>query len=529
VRVPKGYIAIILHAHLPFVRHPEYEEFLEEDWLYEAITETYLPLLEMMDGLTRDNVYWRLTMSLTPPLCSMLQDPLLRSRYLRTLDKQLALCELELERTKYDPPQFALAQYYKDLLSRRKWQFKDYYQQDLITAFRRHQDAGNLEIITCAATHGLLPLMKDQPQTIRAQIQIAKDNYRECFGRDPRGIWLPECAYFSGLEFYLREAEIRWFVLDTHALLYSKPASQCGPYAPVFTPEGPAAFARDPESGHQVWSAQLGYPGDPWYRDFYRDLGFDLPWEYVRPFIQPNGERKFTGLKYHRITGKSEWKEWYVPEIARERAAEHAGNFLFNRTKQVEHLSAHLPQAPIVVSPYDAELFGHWWFEGPQFLDFFFRKCAYDQDVIQTITPSEYLTKYPTLQVVEPAASSWGANGFYEVWVSADNHWIYPHLHKAADDMIRLAARYRNNTDPLFERAMSQLARELLLAQSSDWAFIMKTHTAVPYAVKRTKEHLLRFRRLAEQLEQGWVDERFLSLLEHRDNIFPRLHWRHFL
>lgn len=527
--MPKGYIALVLHAHLPFVRHPEHEEFLEEDWLYEAITETYLPLLEMMDGLSREGIYWRLTMSMTPPLCAMLRDPLLQSRYVRTLNKQLALCELELQRTKYDPPQLALAHYYKDLFSKRKWQFEECYHRDLVSAFRRHQDAGNLEIITCGATHGYLPLMQEHPQAIRAQIQIAKDHYRECFGRDPRGIWLPECAYFPGLESFLREAEIRWFVLDTHALLHSRPGAQCGPYAPVFTPEGPAAFARDTESGHQVWSAQQGYPGDPWYREFYRDLGYDLPLDYVRPFIQPNGERKFTGIKYHRITGKSDWKEWYVPSIARERAAEHAGNFLFNRTKQVEHLSAHLPQTPIVLSPYDAELFGHWWYEGPQFLDFFFRKCACDQDVIQTITPSEYLGKFPTLQVVEPGASSWGANGFYEVWVGPSNHWIYPHLHKAADDMIRLAARYRDNTHPLYERAMAQLARELLLAQSSDWAFIMKTGTTVPYAVKRTKDHILRFRRLAEQLENGWVDETFLSLLESRDNIFPHLHWRHYL
>jgi 1,4-alpha-glucan branching enzyme len=527
--MPQGYVSLILHAHLPFVRHPEYETFLEEDWLYEAITETYIPLITMMDGLMRDGIDFRLTMSMTPPLCAMLRDPLLQERYIRELNKLIELTEKEIDRTRHGEAHIyhEVAWFYHHRLKHCRHVFCDQYHRDLVSAFRKFQDAGKLEIITCAATHGFLPLMMEYPQAVRAQIMVARDSYRECFGRDPRGIWLPECAYVPGLEKFLQEAEIRWFLLDTHGIMFAEPRPRRGIYAPIFTKSGPAAFGRDVESSKQVWSSQEGYPGDPHYRDFYRDIGYDLDFDYIKDYIQPNGLRKFTGLKYHRITGKTSYKEVYRPQVARERAAEHAGNFMFNREKQIEYLHGVLGIEPIVVAPYDAELFGHWWFEGPDFLDFFFRKAAYDQKTFTTITPSEYLQAYPTQQLAQPAASSWGNKGYWEVWLEGSNAWIYPHLHVAAQRMIDLARDYKD-CHGLVDRAMKQAARELLLAQSSDWAFIMKTGTMVPYAVKRTKDHILRFTRLHDQIRAGQIDERFLANCEWRDNIFPNIHWRHY-
>jgi 1,4-alpha-glucan branching enzyme len=525
---PQGYLAMVLHAHLPFVRHPEHEDFLEEDWLYEGITETYIPLVNMMDGLLNDGVDFRLTMSLTPPLCSMLLDPLLQDRYVRTLDRLLELCRKEIDRTRFDHAFHELAWFYHNRLLNCREVFCDKYGKNLIGAFRKFQDAGKLEIMTCAATHGYLPLMTENPESIRAQIMIARDHYRECFGRDPRGIWLPECAYVPGIDKFLQEAEIRWFVTDAHGVMFAEPRPQYGIYAPVFTRSGPAAFGRDMESSKQVWSAEEGYPGDGDYRDFYRDVGFDLEYNYIRPYIQPNGTRKFTGLKYHRITGRTNQKEAYRPWAARERAAQHAGNFMHNREKQIEHLHGALGIEPLVLSPYDAELFGHWWYEGPEFLNFLLRKINYDQSVFKTITPSEYLRRNDTQQLATPAASSWGNKGYWEVWLEASNAWIYPHLHLAASRMTELARQFRDCYG-LTDRAMKQAARELLLAQSSDWAFIMKTGTMVPYAVKRTKDHILRFTRLYEQIKSNTIDEAFLSNCEWRNNIFPNIHWKHYI
>lgn len=523
-----GYLSLILHAHLPFVRHPEYDDFLEEDWLYEAITETYIPLINVMDGLLTDGVDFRLTMSLTPPLCGMLRDSLLQERYVRYLEKLIELTKKEIDRTRFDKPFNDLAWFYHNRLQDCRYVFCEKYGRNLINAFRKFQDAGKLEIITCAATHGFLPLMMDYPEAVRAQIMVARDDYRECFGRDPRGIWLPECAYVPGVDKFLQDAEIRWFVLDTHGVLFAEPKPQLGVYAPMFSRSGPAAFGRDMESSRQVWSAEEGYPGDPDYRDFYRDVGWDLEYDYIRPYIQPNGARKFTGIKYHRITGRNYHKEVYVPWVARERAAQHAGNFLFNREKQIEHLAGALKIKPIVIAPYDAELYGHWWFEGPDFLNFLLRKIAYDQNVFKTITPSEYLMYHNTHQVGVPCASSWGHQGHWEVWLEGSNNWIYPHLHVAAGRMTEMARRF-SDCYGITERAVKQAARELLLAQSSDWAFIMKTGTMVPYAVKRTKDHIMRFTKIYEQTMAGHIDESFLSNCEWRDNIFPNINWKHYL
>ena len=525
--MPQGYVALILHAHLPFVRHPEYEEFLEEDWLYEAITETYIPLIKAMEGLVRDGVDFRLTMSLTPPLCSMLLDPMLQERYVKHISRLIELTGKEIERTKWDQPFHELAWFYHNRFKDARTMFCDGYGRNLVGAFRKFQELGKLEIITCAATHGFLPLMQEHPQSVRAQIMIARDHYRQCFGCDPRGIWLPECAYVPGIEDFLQEAEIRWFIMDTHGIMFGNPRPRYGIYAPVYTPAGVAAFGRDAESSMQVWSAEQGYPGDCEYRDFYRDVGFDLDFEYIKPYIHPDGIRCFTGVKYYKITGRTAHKQPYNRHRALEKAASHAGNFMFNREKQIEHLYGVMRREPLIISPYDAELYGHWWFEGPEFLDYFMRKVAYDQRVFKLITPSEYLRMFPTQQIVTPSASSWGNKGYWEVWLEGSNAWIYPHLHVAAGRMTELVRHFQRD-DPLSQRALRQAARELLLAQASDWAFIMKTGTTVPYAVKRTKDHILRFTRLYEQIKSGRIDEPWLASVEWRDNIFPDLNCQYY-
>jgi len=532
-----GYLALVLHAHLPYVRHPEYEDFLEEDWLYEAITETYLPLLDVLYGLADDGVEFQLTMSLTPPLCHMLRDGLLQERYVRYLERAIELAHKEVERTAGDARLSEITRFYVDRLEHARHSYQERWKRDLVTAFKVLQDRGVLEIITCAATHGFLPLMESFPEAMRAQIFIARDHYRETFGRDPRGIWLPECAYVASLDEILREANLRWFVLDAHGLMYGFPRPRYAIFTPCFTPAGPAAFARDRESSRQVWSAEEGYPGDPAYRDFYRDIGFDLPAEYLRPFIGADGHRKFTGLKYHRITGRTGEKDLYNRSWAMGAADHQAGHFMASRATQIAGLRTNMNVDPIVLSPFDAELFGHWWFEGPEFLNLFIRKAAYDQQEFRFTTPGNYLETHPTHQLVKPSASSWGHLGYWEVWLEESNSWIYPHLHVAARRMTEMARLHSDRTPlnehhaaltPLLDRALRQMARELLLAQSSDWAFLMKTGTARNYATKRTKDHILRFTRLYDQVRAQVIDIGFLENCEWRDNIFPTLDWRYY-
>ena len=520
----QSYFSLVLHAHLPYVRHPEHEHFLEENWLYEAITETYLPLIQIMDGWLRDGMDTRLTLTLSPTLCSMLLDPLLQDRYVRHLQGLLELVEKELVRTHWDKAFHPLALMYQQRFnSLRETYFA--YGRNMVGAFRKFQELGKLEIITSAATHALLPLLANHPPSIRAQILVARDHYRHCFGCEPRGIWLPECAYVDGVETVLQEANIRWFIIDTHGLLHARPRPRYGVFAPIFTPNGIAAFGRDLESARQVWSKDEGYPGDPRYRDFYRDIGFDLDYDYVKPHMPAAGQRTFTGIKYHAITGDEE-KAVYERPTALRTAAEHAQHFLDERVKQARRLTGIMDCPPLVLSPYDAELFGHWWYEGPEFLDYFIRKTYYDQQLIRLTTPGEYLRAHPTHQVARPSASSWGEEGYWKVWLNETNEWIQPHLSVAQERMTALAQRYPKSSG-LIERALKQTARELLLAQSSDWPFILRTGTSPEYARRRVKDHLLRFIALHEQLTATQVDEEWLGRVEAMDNIFPDVDYRY--
>ena len=525
--MPVGYWCPVLHAHLPYVRHPEHEEFLEEDWFFEALTETYIPLVIVLDGLLADGVDYRLTMTLSPPLLSMMGDELLRRRYHRYLDRLVALAEREIGRTSKQDPRFTdLARTYLHDLIRIRRVFREQYGSDVVRAFRAHRDTGRLEIITCGATHGFLPLM-GVPQAVRAQIQVAAAHYRKTLSADPVGIWLPECGYMPGHEAYLREEGIRFSFLESHGLTEAHPRPSHGVLAPIMSPGGVAFFGRDMESSRQVWSAESGYPGDYDYREFYKDIGWELPLDYLGDVV-PDGLRKNVGIKYYRVTGKVGLgdKQPYDRPRALEKAALHAGHFLENRQRQVQAHAGSMKQPPLVVSPYDAELFGHWWFEGPDFLNYLFRKMHFDQDVIKPITPSEFLERHPYLEVAQPPFSTWGAKGYAEVWLNPGNDWIYPHLDMAAERMVELARRFHAPGD-LERRALHQAARELLLAQASDWAFIMKTNTTVEYAKKRTRDHIARFTYLYRALVgEVMLEEPIVREFEDRDNIFPDVDYR---
>jgi len=522
----KGYLCLVLHSHLPFVRHPEHEDFLEEDWLYEAITETYIPLLWVYEKLVEDGIDFRITMSMTPTLISMLTDSLLQDRYAKHINQLIELSHKEIERTSWQPQFQRLAIMYLNHFCRARDTFEKYH-RNLVIAFKNLQDLGKLEIITCGATHGYFPLMDSCKESVRAQLKVAVAHYESNFGRKPRGIWLPECGFTPGHDELFKEAGIKYFFTDSHGVLHGTPRPKYGVFAPVYCKNtGVACFGRDLESSKQVWSSVEGYPGDYNYREFYRDIGFDLEFDYIKPYIHPDGVRINTGIKYYRISDPSGEKQPYVPEWARDKAADHAGNFLFNRQRQVEYLFDLMQKKPIIISPYDAELYGHWWFEGPQWLDLLIRKTACDQDIVKMITPSEYLEENRRNQVIVPSMSSWGWKGYSEMWLQGSNDWVYRHLHGSADRMTELAKTYPETTNGLVRRALNQALRELLLAQSSDWAFILGTGTHISYAVARTKDHLLRFNRLYEEIKANSIDEEWLADIEYKDNLFPEIDYR---
>jgi 1,4-alpha-glucan branching enzyme len=523
-----GYLCLVLHAHLPFVRHPEFPDFLEEDWLFEAISETYLPLIELCRRLLEEEVPVRLTVSITPTLAAMLEDPLLQHRYLRHIERLCDLSAREVERTRWLPEFHGSAVRYHQIFTRCRELYADRYRRDLIRPLRGLQEAGALEIITSGATHGFLPLMLERKNLWRAQVLTAVQEHRRHFGRPPRGIWLPECGYDPGVEAVLKEAGLSFFFTEAHGVRNATPRPRYGVYAPILSPSGVAVFGRDLESARQVWCSWLGYPGDFDYREFYRDIGWDLDYEYIRPYLHEPGDRTSLGIKYYRITGPTTEKEPYDFERARSKAVEHARHFLSCRRDQTERLAAWMKRPPLVVAPYDAELFGHWWYEGPIWLEHLFRGMA-SEDGCAPILPSDYLAESPPLQVATPSLSSWGLKGYAEHWLDPSNDWLYPHLHLAGERMIELANRHRGGTgNGLIDRALRQAGRELLLAQSSDWAFILKAGTATEYAARRSREHIISFTALYQSILSGRVDEQLVRKLEERNNLFPNLDYRVF-
>src|SRR5438045_4264943 len=236
----------------------------------------------MMGRLVNDPVPFKLTMSITPTLAAMLKDDLLQKRYLEHVDLLIHLVARERKRNRDNPRLKELAYFYWNLFKPTRRFFVEEWKRDLLGAFRHLRDTGSLKIVASAATHGLLSLLQQQSsKTARAQVLIGRDVYVDLVGGQPSGFWLPECAYAPELDPVLQEANIRWFVLDAHGLLFGNPQPRRAIFSPCYTRAGPAAFARDRDSSRQVWSAHGGYPGDPAYREFYRDIGFDLPLEHL--------------------------------------------------------------------------------------------------------------------------------------------------------------------------------------------------------------------------------------------------------
>jgi len=516
----RGHLVLFLHAHLPYVRHPAHEDFLEEDWLYEAITDTYIPLLAVAERWQRDGIRARVTLSISPTLLEMLRDDLLVGRYARRLGRLLDLAESEVRRNANDERFRFTAEMYRDRIADALHRFETRYSRDLVATFKSLQDAGILEVVTSCATHAFLPCF--DAGYARAQIRIGAKCYREHFGRNPPGMWLPECGFVPGIDALLAEEGITYFFVDSHGVEYADPPPIFGTYSPIVCPSGVFAFPRDSQSSARVWSAEWGYPGDGRYREFYRDIGHDLDQPSIAPFRLADGSRRNVGLKYYRVTGRNvplHEKQPYDRGAALEAAGEHANAFVSGRATQIEYWRSVLERPPVVAAPYDAELFGHWWFEGPEFLDVVVRRVACDQRAYRLSSPTDVMDSGLDFQVAMPAASSWGAYGHGNTWLNDTNDWIWPHLHRATAEMAKIA-RDHANAKGLERRALDQLGREVLLASASDWPFMITMGTTVQYAETRIRTHLNRANRLLDQIRAHAIDEEWLTMVELHDNIF---------
>ncbi len=508
----KGKLALVLHAHLPYVRSAK-PGSLEEDWFFQALLECYLPLLDILEKARKaKGQHPKLTISLSPTLLSMLDDEELKKRFPQWISVRLNILKEVNIRQK------VAADYLHQNIQKQleSWRL---YEGNLISRFANLKNHGIIDILTCAATHGYLPLLRENPETIIGQFKTAIREHIRLFEESPLGIWLPECAYYEGLDHLMIQSGLRYAVLDGHGLLNAKPRPRYGLYAPICSKNGVAFFGRDGNSTLPVWSAKQGYPGDPEYREFHRDLGWDLSIEKLQKIgIQ---ESRPLGLKLNKVTSQTtplDKKDIYNQNLALKKVKEHAKDYLRGRKKQIDKIVLEMKASPMLVAPFDAELFGHWWFEGPYFLSELFKQAKKEE--IEFTTLKDFLISQQKIQLCEPCPSSWGQGGFHHYWLNETNAWVVNEWSKAGSVMVEKCSIKSSKESNI--RILHQAAKELLLSQSSDWSFILKAGTTTELALNRINLHLKRFWNLIKALEANpSMSESELRKIEMEDCLFP--------
>ncbi|MCS7165603.1 MAG: DUF1957 domain-containing protein [Candidatus Calescibacterium sp.] len=509
----KGIILFVLHSHLPLLYYPEYRESLEERWLYEAVRESYIPLLLVFEEIYTKYRYVGITISFSGSLLTMLTNDFFKERIHRHLKKTVELGEKEIQRTK-NTLFYKNAEFLYNRFSTILKKFEDL-NGDILKAYRDLAQKGAIQIITSNLTHCISPFyFVDQASLKLLEVQFYKavSNFVDYFGFQPEGIWLPECAYLPQLDKILKKYNIKYTFLEGHGIIFSRDVCKYGTFMPYITRDGLIVFGRDFESSKQVWSAKEGYPGDFWYREFYKDIGYDLDYEYIKEYIHESGVRVDTGYKYYRITGVDvplSSKEIYDPDFAMKKSFEHAANFIFNRERQSEYwhdnLKTGLPLS--IVAMYDTELFGHWWFEGPTFLKNILQLLQEEpRYLVGVLTVSDYLKILENnnfkFEVIEPNSSTWGWKGYFEYWLNGSVDYMYRHIHvntRSFFDMIyRKREQIENNEK--YRNIVEIGITELLQAQCSDWPFIVFTGQVSQYGHTRFKEHILNIMKINRAL-----------------------------
>ena len=555
----KGAFTFVLHSHLPYCRMAGRWPHGEE-WLHEAASETYLPLLNALYDLKEGGYPIKLTIGLTPVLAEQLADPLVLDHFEIYLEQHIEAAQDDIARfQKADESHLeSLAVFYRDWYGNTLDTFQNRFGKDIVGAFKKLQDEGYLEIITSAATHGYLPLLS-RDSSIYGQLKAGIESYKRLFGRKPRAIWLPECAYRPafyteangeryykpGIEEFLTEMDIGCFFSETHTIEGGLPVGKAAgdavgygdvpqriavplpdyveptaktTYQPYFVAEGRGAGAYSPvavmgrnnRTGMQVWSADWGYPGDYDYLEFHKKDGV-------------------SGMRYWRVTGARVdlgQKDHYHPDWAAYKVGEHSRHFAWLVDDLVSRYNEENARFGLIASNYDTELFGHWWFEGVDWMREVLRILS-QSETVELTTASDYLEKHPPEDVLALPEGSWGTGGGHWTWDNHKTRWMWEPVHEAERRMEKLVAQHPDAQGDLAD-VLNQTARELLLMQSSDWPFLVTTGQAREYAIVRFNGHLDRFNRLAEIAEAGQTDPVLVAELYERDKLFPNIDYRWF-
>jgi 1,4-alpha-glucan branching enzyme len=546
--------SLVLHTHLPMVvNHGRWPH--GSDWLNEATFECYLPLLETAHRLVAEGLSPKWTINVSPVLAEQLASPEFQKELSFYHDNVRKACvESRAHFQREGQPAIVELTYFWEEFYERMWELHRRIGGDIPGTLADLQRAGHLEIITCAATHGYLPLLS-RDESIHLQLRTAVETHTRHFGQAPRGIWLPECAYRPryewtapagpdrgrrmrpGLEELLAAHGLEYFVADSHLVAAGEPVflyrdfiglkSDLGPAVasmPVGEPHTPytpyrvasrggtgtaTAFIRDPRSTLQVWSRDHGYPGEFSYLEFHK-------------------KHHPGGLRFWKITDSARdlgTKQVYDPKVAAEKVGLQAAHFVGVVRETIEQ--ARGERGGLVCSPYDAELFGHWWFEGPLWLEQVVREMS--RNGVRPMTLAEALVAVPPQGPLQLPEGSWGEGGDHRVWLNPDTEWTWDRVYSAEREWVE-HLRLGDGGDGELRRVLNQASRELLLLQASDWQFLITTGAARDYAERRVAEHYAEFKRLSEMAHTRRQGQplssdaaEILRRLERDDFVFPGL------
>ncbi len=517
----KGLLTICLNAHLPFTRFTSSNELFQERWLFETILESYLPMMAAFYRLVSDRISFKVLLSVSPMLLTMLQDEVIQTKFVFYVRHRLERAEQEVERTKgtlYE----AMAKHYLSLLE----QYEALYRMmggDFVGCLAKAEEQGWVELITTGATSMFLPIYAQFPQAINAQISTSVSYYKQQFHGQVRGFFIPYCAYYPGLDVILKQHELSYFITSGHSVLQGNPAPLNAIYAPVETASGVVAFPRNRAVSDALWRAEEGYASHPVYRDFYR-YDAATPQDaisintYNSLLLQQDGSHS-EGFKYLAMDTDTEGNpKVYDFDQAMTQIGVHASAFIQDRLGEFEVASRAMDKVPHVLGVIDLELLGHRWFEGPWFIEELFRQMN-TQEAIEMIHPSEYMQHFLNLQVVEPAFSSWGLEGYSQIWLDDSTDWLVRHLFKAVERMIELATRFPHATG-LKKRVLNQAAREVMLATAGDWPLLIWHKTNKELAVDQVRLHLANFYQIYEAMGRNTVRTDWLTIMERQNPLF---------
>ena len=522
------FVSFLLHGHLPYVNHPEKDKFLEEDWFNEAMAEVYIPLAIMLFELQEKRLKNCFTLSLSPTLLAMMSNKLLISKFVSYLEDRISFLQSDVKNyIQFDQSNENLKAAYEllNLYTKIHNTFVHKYNKDIINQFRILREDNVIEIITTNMTHTFSPNYQPYPNYLKLQVKTAIDDFYSHFSFKPDGFWLPECGYFEGLEEILLENGLKYTIIEAHGILMGDTLPVNGVYAPVYSKNGFLFFPRDIDSAKNVWSRTEGYPGASEYRDFHQDIGTKWEDSRVKKMLHKNIDeehiKSFTGIKYWQI-GENEngTKKPYNPFFASQQAKDDAEDFLNKREEVGNSLSKLMNTDPLFTAPYDMELFGHWWFEGIEFL----KNIAIDANKRKNIsltTYSEYLKNNSSHQVLNPQYSTWGQNGFSQVWNNESNNRMIINSHDILNNFEHLIKNVKA-TSKIEKRAIILLTKIVFLLTSSDWPFLINSGINA-YPVKRFYIHKEDFENLYYKILDKKINKEYLDDLAFRYPLFEKI------